>query len=130
MVLNLLIFSSLCTPLLSFPHPLFPPIISDHLLSVLRSSPPLLLSSPPVLDSIKADVSKQCDTNQAAADKIKGQLTGFEAKLKDLEKTLTQAEDTVKTAETQNGLNAKTLNELLVMAHIIVIIDDGSLNKH
>ncbi|XP_030218470.1 laminin subunit alpha-3 isoform X1 [Gadus morhua] len=68
-----------------------------------------------LLDFIKADVSKQCDTNQAAADKIKGQLKGFEAKLKDLERTLKQAEDNVKKASTQNGLNDKSLKELLLV---------------
>ena len=114
------LYSSLLSSQLSILPSSFP------LLSSLPSSP-LLLSSPlpPVLAFIKADVSKQCDTNQAAADKIKGQLKGFEAKLKDLEKTLKQAEDTVKTANTQNGLNAMSLKDLLVMAHIIVTIDDG-----
>ncbi|CAL8279923.1 unnamed protein product [Lota lota] len=66
-----------------------------------------------LLEFIKADVSNQCDNNQAAADKIKGQLKGFEAKLKDLEKALKEAEDTVKKANAQNGLNAKSLKDLL-----------------
>lgn len=68
-----------------------------------------------MLDYIKANVSKQCDQNEAAAEKIRGLLKGYEAKLKDLDKALKEAADLVKKANAQNGLNAQTLGDLQVM---------------
>ncbi|CAL8344638.1 unnamed protein product [Merluccius merluccius] len=66
-----------------------------------------------LLDYIKANVSDQCDYNQAAANRIRGQLKDYVAKLKDLEKALKEAGDTVKKANAQNGLNTKSLSNLL-----------------
>lgn len=70
-----------------------------------------------VLDYIKANVSKQCDENEAAAKKIRGLLKGYVAKLKDLDKALKEATDLVKKANTQNGLNAQALEDLQVLTH-------------
>ncbi|KAF7654917.1 hypothetical protein LDENG_00063180 [Lucifuga dentata] len=66
-----------------------------------------------LLEYIKANVSKQCDQNEAAAEKIRGLLKNYEAKLKDLDEALKEAADLVKKANTQNGFNAKTLKDLL-----------------
>uniref|UniRef100_A0A8C2YYV5 Si:ch211-241e1.3 n=1 Tax=Cyclopterus lumpus TaxID=8103 RepID=A0A8C2YYV5_CYCLU len=67
-----------------------------------------------VLDHVKANLTKQCDKNQAAAEKLRGLLKGYEAKLKDLDKALKEAVDLVKKANAQNGLNAQTLGDLQV----------------
>ena len=77
----------------------------------------LFRSIPPVLEHIKANVSKQCDQNEASAKKLRGLLKDYEAKLKDLEQALKEAENTVKKANTKNGLNAQELEDLLVMTH-------------
>ncbi|XP_034469915.1 laminin subunit alpha-3-like, partial [Hippoglossus hippoglossus] len=65
-----------------------------------------------LLDHIKANVSKQCDQNEAAAKKIRGRLEDYEAKLKDLDKALKEATEMVKKANAENGLSAKALEEL------------------
>ncbi|XP_029930598.1 laminin subunit alpha-3-like isoform X2 [Myripristis murdjan] len=65
-----------------------------------------------LLEHIKANVSKQCDQNEAAAEKIRGLLKDYEAKLKDLDEALKEAVDTVKKANTQNGLNAQAMDDL------------------
>ncbi|KAM7379372.1 hypothetical protein PAMP_004930 [Pampus punctatissimus] len=65
-----------------------------------------------LLDYIKANVSKQCDQNEAAAEKIRDLLRGYNNKLKDLDEALKQAADLVKKANAQNGLNAQALGDL------------------
>ncbi|XP_031150036.1 laminin subunit alpha-3 isoform X3 [Sander lucioperca] len=65
-----------------------------------------------LLDYVKANVSKQCDQNEAAAEKLRGLLEGYEAKLNDLDKALKEAGDLLKKANAQNGLNAQTLGVL------------------
>ncbi|KAM9349369.1 laminin subunit alpha-3-like [Symphorus nematophorus] len=65
-----------------------------------------------LLDHIKANVSKQFDQNDAAAEKLQGLLKDYEAKLKDLDKALKEATDLVKKANAQNGLNAQALGPL------------------
>ncbi|XP_028282768.1 laminin subunit alpha-3-like isoform X2 [Parambassis ranga] len=65
-----------------------------------------------LLDYIKANMTNQSDQNEAAAEKIRSLLKDYEAKLKDLDKALKDAVDQVKNANAQNGLNAKTLEEL------------------
>ena len=67
-----------------------------------------------VLDYIKTNISRQCDVNQEAAEKISNLLMDYQAKLKDLDEVLKLAGDTVKKANTQNGLNAVALEDLLV----------------
>lgn len=70
-----------------------------------------------MLDYIKANVSKQCDQNEAAAERLRGLLKGYEAKLKDLDEALKEAMDSVKKANTQNGLNAQAMGDLQVITH-------------
>nr|XP_040026949.1 laminin subunit alpha-3-like isoform X2 [Gasterosteus aculeatus aculeatus] len=65
-----------------------------------------------LLDFIKANVSKQYDQNEAAAEKLRGLLKNYEAKVKDLEKALKEAGDLLKKANTQNGLSAQALEDL------------------
>ncbi|XP_035490124.2 laminin subunit alpha-3 isoform X2 [Scophthalmus maximus] len=65
-----------------------------------------------LLEYIKANVSKQCDQNEAAAEKIRGLLKAHEAKLKDLDKALKEATDLVMKANAENGLSAQALEEL------------------
>ncbi|XP_042353016.1 laminin subunit alpha-3-like [Plectropomus leopardus] len=65
-----------------------------------------------LLDYIKANVSKQSDQNEDAAENLQNLLKGYEAKLKDLDKALKEAVDLVKKANTQNGLNADSLTDL------------------
>ena len=67
-----------------------------------------------MLEHIKANVTKQCDQNEAAAEKLRGLLKGFEAKLKDLDKALKDAVELLKKANTQNGLSAQALADLQV----------------
>lgn len=61
------------------------------------------------------NVSKQCDQNEAAADKIRGLLKAYDTKLKDLDKALKEAADMVKKANAQNGLNSQALGDLQVV---------------
>lgn len=68
-----------------------------------------------MLDYIKTNVSNQCDLNEANAKTIRELLKDYEAKLKDLEDALKEATALVKEANTQNGLSAESLKELLVM---------------
>ncbi|XP_058487895.1 laminin subunit alpha-3-like isoform X2 [Solea solea] len=65
-----------------------------------------------LLDHIKANVTKQSEQNKAVADKLRGLLTGYEAKLKDLDKALKEANDLVKKANAENGLSATAMGEL------------------
>lgn len=65
-----------------------------------------------LLDNIQTNITKQSDQNEAMAGKLKGLLNGFQDKLKDLDKALKEATDSVKTAKTQNGLNAQTLADM------------------
>lgn len=74
----------------------------------------------PVLDYIKANVTKQYDQNEAAAKRLKGLLKDYEAKLKDLEEALKQAGDMVKKANSQNGLNTEALEDILVIIKVPV----------
>lgn len=70
-----------------------------------------------MLDYIKANVSKQYDENEAAADKIRNLLNDYETKLKDLDKALKEASDLVKKANAENGLSAQALGELQVVVN-------------
>lgn len=74
-----------------------------------------------MLDFIKANVSKQYDQNEAAAEKLRGLLKNYEAKVKDLEKALKEAGDLLKKANTQNGLSAQALEDLKVVQVIWLI---------
>lgn len=67
-----------------------------------------------VLDYIKNNCTKQLTQNQEAAEKIRRLLNGYEDKLKGLEEALKEANETVQKANTQNTLNAQTLNDHLV----------------
>ncbi|XP_076001162.1 laminin subunit alpha-3-like [Genypterus blacodes] len=66
-----------------------------------------------LLEYVKANVSKQCDQNEVAANKIRDHLRDYEAKLKDLDDALKEAVEKVKTANAQNGLNAQALEDML-----------------
>lgn len=68
-----------------------------------------------MLDYIKSNISKQVDQNEEAAQKIRGLLMNYTAKLEDLDKALKEAKDLVKKANAQNGLNAQALGDLLVI---------------
>uniref|UniRef100_A0A3Q3ANB8 Si:ch211-241e1.3 n=1 Tax=Kryptolebias marmoratus TaxID=37003 RepID=A0A3Q3ANB8_KRYMA len=59
------------------------------------------------------NMSDLCDQNEAAADKIRTLLKDYGGKLEELEEALKEARDLVKQANVQNGLNAKTLENLL-----------------
>ncbi|KAM9323132.1 laminin subunit alpha-3-like [Pholidichthys leucotaenia] len=65
-----------------------------------------------LLDHIKANVSKQSEKNEAAANKIRSLLKDYNAKLKELDKALKNASDLVKKANAQNGLNGQALGDL------------------
>lgn len=67
-----------------------------------------------MLEHIKANVSKQCDENEAAAKKLQDLLKSYEDKLKDLDEALKEANDSVKKANVQNGLNAQAMEDLKV----------------
>ncbi|XP_023282957.1 laminin subunit alpha-3 [Seriola lalandi dorsalis] len=65
-----------------------------------------------LLEYVKANISKQCDQNEAAAEKIQGLLENYEAKLKDLDKALKETSDLVKKANAENTLSAQALDDL------------------
>ncbi|XP_017277955.1 laminin subunit alpha-3-like isoform X2 [Kryptolebias marmoratus] len=65
-----------------------------------------------LLDYVKNNMSDLCDQNEAAADKIRTLLKDYGGKLEELEEALKEARDLVKQANVQNGLNAKTLENL------------------
>ncbi|CAG07616.1 unnamed protein product, partial [Tetraodon nigroviridis] len=65
-----------------------------------------------LLEYIKANVSRQYDENNDTAEKLQDLLKAYEAKLKDLDQALKDAEDLVKKANVQNGLNGQTLGNL------------------
>ncbi|KAL2097308.1 hypothetical protein ACEWY4_006515 [Coilia grayii] len=66
-----------------------------------------------LLDYIRTNVTKQCDQNKKAAERIEGLLHDYNKKLKDLEEALKQAKDLVGKANTQNGLNIVALEDLM-----------------
>ncbi|XP_028329557.1 laminin subunit alpha-3 isoform X2 [Gouania willdenowi] len=66
-----------------------------------------------LLDNIKTKVTKQSDQNEEKAEKIRGLLQGYEAKLKDLDESLKDAVELVKNSNTQNNLNGQTMMDLL-----------------
>ncbi|XP_029380661.1 laminin subunit alpha-3-like isoform X2 [Echeneis naucrates] len=65
-----------------------------------------------LLDYITANVTKQSEQNEAAADKIQELLKNYDAKLKDLDKALKEASDLVKKANAENGLSAQSVVDL------------------
>lgn len=67
-----------------------------------------------MLEYIKANVSRQYDENNETANKLQDLLKGYEAKLKDLDQALKEANDLVKKATVQNGLNGQALGDLQV----------------
>lgn len=67
-----------------------------------------------MLEYIKANVSRQYDENNDTAEKLQDLLKAYEAKLKDLDQALKDANDLVKKANVQNGLNGQALGDLKV----------------
>ncbi|XP_061694545.1 laminin subunit alpha-3 isoform X3 [Syngnathoides biaculeatus] len=65
-----------------------------------------------LLDYIKSDMSKQLDQNENSAGRLKEQLNNYDARLKELDKSLKDATELVKKANAQNGLNAQAMPEL------------------
>ncbi|XP_061652306.1 laminin subunit alpha-3-like isoform X5 [Phyllopteryx taeniolatus] len=65
-----------------------------------------------LLDYIKNNVSKQLDQNEGSAGRLKAQLNDYDAKLKELDKSLKDATELVKKASAQNGLNAQAIPDL------------------
>ncbi|XP_053485634.1 laminin subunit alpha-3 isoform X1 [Ictalurus furcatus] len=66
-----------------------------------------------LLDYIKNNCTKQFNQNQEAAERIRGLLNDYEDKLKELDRALKEASETVQKANTQNTLNAQTLTDQL-----------------
>ncbi|KAI1902257.1 hypothetical protein AGOR_G00042840 [Albula goreensis] len=66
-----------------------------------------------LLDHIKTNVTKQHDLNKENAKRIEGLLKEHDAKIKDLEQALKEAEDNVKKANRQNDLNGRALEDYL-----------------
>ncbi|XP_043120078.1 laminin subunit alpha-3 [Puntigrus tetrazona] len=64
------------------------------------------------LENVK-DILKQCDENEAASKRVDSLLSSYEAKLKELEDLLKQADSTVKKAGGQNDINAQGLKDIL-----------------
>lgn len=67
-----------------------------------------------MLEYIKANVSRQYDENNDMAAKLQDLLKAYEAKVKDLDQALTDAQELVKQANVQNGLNRQALGDLQV----------------
>ncbi|XP_016319957.1 laminin subunit alpha-3 [Sinocyclocheilus anshuiensis] len=64
------------------------------------------------LENVK-NIIKQCDENEAASKRVDSLLSSYEAKLKELEDLLKQADNTLKTASNQNDINAEGLRDIL-----------------
>jgi len=64
-----------------------------------------------VLEDVK-NIIKQCDENEVAAKRVDSLLSNYEAKLKELEGLLKQADSTVKKASNQNDINAEGLKDI------------------
>ncbi|XP_008332400.1 laminin subunit alpha-3 isoform X3 [Cynoglossus semilaevis] len=65
-----------------------------------------------LLEHIKANVTKQCTENEAAAERLEGHLKDYEAKLKDLEAALKEAKDSLQKANMENNLSAQALKDM------------------
>ncbi|XP_049339127.1 laminin subunit alpha-3 isoform X9 [Astyanax mexicanus] len=66
-----------------------------------------------LLEYVKNNCTKQYNQNLESATRIKDQLNNYEAKLKELEAALKEASSTVQRANNQNGLNNKTLSDVM-----------------
>ncbi|XP_060731068.1 laminin subunit alpha-3 isoform X2 [Tachysurus vachellii] len=66
-----------------------------------------------LLDYIQNNCTKQFNENQEAATRISRLLSNYEDKLKELEKALKEANETVQKANKQNTLNTETLSNQL-----------------
>lgn len=75
---------------------------------------PTVLLRLPVLEHVKANVSRQYQENNHTAQKLQDLLKAYEAKLRDLDQALKDAKDLVKRASVQNGLNGQALGDLQV----------------
>ncbi|XP_016368342.1 laminin subunit alpha-3-like [Sinocyclocheilus rhinocerous] len=64
------------------------------------------------LENVK-NILKQCDENEAASKRADDLLSSYEAKLKELEDLLKQADNMVKKAINQNDINAEGLKDIL-----------------
>ncbi|KAK7158531.1 hypothetical protein R3I94_004991 [Phoxinus phoxinus] len=64
------------------------------------------------LEDVK-NIIKQCDVNEVASKRVDSLLSNYEAKLKELEDLLIQADNTVKNASKQNGINGEGLKDIL-----------------
>ncbi|XP_016103083.1 laminin subunit alpha-3 [Sinocyclocheilus grahami] len=64
------------------------------------------------LENVK-NILKQCDENEAASKRADDLLSSYEAKLKELEDLLKQADNTVKKAINQNDINTEGLKDIL-----------------
>ncbi|XP_073705589.1 laminin subunit alpha-3 [Garra rufa] len=64
------------------------------------------------LENVK-NIIKQCDENEAASKRVDNLLSDYEAKMKELEDLLKQAEKMVKKADNQNDVNAEGLKDIL-----------------
>ncbi|XP_056118519.1 laminin subunit alpha-3 [Rhinichthys klamathensis goyatoka] len=64
------------------------------------------------LEDVK-NIIKQCDENEVASKRVDSLLSNYEAKLKELEDLLKQADNTVKKASNQNDINGEGLRDIL-----------------
>uniref|UniRef100_A0A9J8A9T4 Si:ch211-241e1.3 n=2 Tax=Cyprinus carpio TaxID=7962 RepID=A0A9J8A9T4_CYPCA len=64
------------------------------------------------LENVK-NIIKQCDENEAASKRVDDLLSSYEAKLKELEDLLKQADNIVKRASNQNDINTEGLKDIL-----------------
>uniref|UniRef100_A0A667Z1C3 Si:ch211-241e1.3 n=1 Tax=Myripristis murdjan TaxID=586833 RepID=A0A667Z1C3_9TELE len=69
------------------------------------------------VNSFQTFTLQKTKSSLLSAEKIRGLLKDYEAKLKDLDEALKEAVDTVKKANTQNGLNAQAMDDLQVSTH-------------
>jgi len=81
-----------------------------------------------VLEDVK-NIIKQCDENEVAAKRVDSLLSNYEAKLKELEGLLKQADNTVKKASNQNGINAEGLKDILVSIKCFKILKTRSIKR-
>lgn len=60
------------------------------------------------------NITKQCEDNKGASERVERFLNSYETKLKELEDSLKRAVDIVEDASGQNVVNAEHLKDVLV----------------
>lgn len=81
-----------------------------------------------VLENVK-NIIKQCDENEVASKRVDSLLSNYEAKLKELDDLLKQADNIVKKTNNQNDINTESLKDILVSIKNFTILKTRSTKR-